>query len=180
MTSSGNGSSINENSIHNLSESDLARTFYAIVRTLCEKRLVSRDPQSIRIERFDRNAVPPCGRSYGVDPLDTSQLEWAAQKGRFWFGGRVKSLKVALDKRPIQGCLELEPNRMTFTTHLNLLNVENFEAAHQRMKKSSEQLGLGVHFEQPWGLYNVWLIITENKTLTLQNAIEFLDKIDKI
>jgi hypothetical protein len=35
--------------------------------------------------------VAPCGKSYSLERLDLSQLEWAAKVGHFWFLGPVKA-----------------------------------------------------------------------------------------
>ena len=180
MMSSGSNSPETENPTHNFSEAKLARVYYAIVRTLWEKRLISRDPLSIRIERSDRNPIPPCARSYGPDPVDMSQLEWAAQNGRFWFAGLVKSLNIIIDKGPRQGRLELEPNKMKFMTWLNILNLENTEIVVKRIKESSGQFGVLCHFDQPRNSYNLVLTLYMEKTLSQQNVNEFLKKIQEI
>ena len=164
-----------------LSEAALARAFYLIVKSLSENGFVSRNPRNIRIERPNRKPVEPCRRSYGPDPVDIIQLEKAAQEGRFWFRDPVRSvLKIVLDAGPPRGCLELEPNKMQFTTCLNVLNLENPEIEVKRIKESSRQFGVLWRFEQPRNSYNLILTLSMQKTLSQHNVGEFLETIQGI
>ncbi len=64
---------------------ELVTTILSIVKMLLGKRLVSDDPRSIEIVRVGRPSVFPCRKSQRPDKLDISQLEWAAEKGEFFF-----------------------------------------------------------------------------------------------
>jgi len=161
----------------NASELNLPKTIYSVIRSLIQKRIFSPNPDNIVIERVDREPIYPCGRSYGPDVLDLSQLEWAAKEGRFWFLGPIKSVRIIIDKDPIEGELRLEIERMMFTTSFSILNYENFEAVVQRLREVSKQLGLGIEFKQPSGTNNVILTISLEKPLSEFNLNDFLEKI---
>ncbi len=171
---------IENNSTYLFSEPQLARIIYEIVKMLCDKNLVSGDPLKIQIQRTDREPIHPCGRSHGPDVLNMSQLAWAAEQGHFWFLGSIKSLDVVLDKGSTQGYLEGTPKRTTLTTSVNRLNFEDWEKTARHMKKTSEQLGLQIYFEELPGSHSVVLKVSVPLLLSAQNVSVFLEKVGKL
>jgi hypothetical protein len=86
-----------------LPEPAWVKEIYKIVRYLLRDGRISGNPENVKIQRFCREAIRPCGKSNGPLPLNLNQLEWAINKEAFWFRGPVKSLKVNLDRTPIIG-----------------------------------------------------------------------------
>ena len=109
-----------------LIDPELVATLLSIIKMILGKRLVSDHTNSIEIVRVGRPPVVPCRKSQRPDKLDISQLEWAAEKGEFWFFGPIKSLNVLLDRGIVQGTLVSELDRISFITTLNELNYEDF------------------------------------------------------
>ena len=170
---------MNEELTDSLSEPTWVKEIYQIVHYLLHEGRISGNPENVKIQRFRREAIRPCGKSPGLIPLNLNQLEWATRKGTFWFKGPVKSLKVNLDRGPIEGCLVSEPNELTFTTTLNKLNYDDFTSMTQRMAELLTQCGLHVLFEQPNDSHNVRVHISTQIPLSKQNVNEFLVKIEK-
>ena len=83
------------------SEPEATKFVYDKVKTLSDKKRLSHDPLDVEIEREHREPIHPCGRSYGPDALDLSQLKWAADNGHFWFLGPFKGLRVKMAKKPV-------------------------------------------------------------------------------
>jgi hypothetical protein len=159
------------------SEPNLTRTVYLVIRILLEKGVFSPHPENVMIERVGNKDVYPCGRSYGAEGLDLSQLEWAAKEGHFWFNGPIKAIKIIIDKGLIQGDLRLELDRMLFETSLNTLNYHDFEAVANKLREVAQQLGLKLAFQQPTATYNVTLVVSSEKSLSAENVSDFIKKI---
>ena len=77
-----------------------ANALYKIVKSLSNLGLLQDDPLSVCIEREGRKPVYPCSRGY--PKLDLSQLEWAREKGGFWFLGQIKTIWIELDEKQKQ------------------------------------------------------------------------------
>jgi hypothetical protein len=168
-----------DNETHRLSESEWAGAIYSVVRTLCEQGLVARNPRYVRIKRVGRKPVYPCRRSSGPDLLDLSQLEKAAQDGKYWFLGPITSLEIAFGElRP--GQLELEPGRMTFSLYLSTLNYDDFKATGQRIIELLDRFGCQVGFHPIRNSFNTRLTISEEKALSPQNALQFLETVGEV
>ena len=168
-----------DNTTHRFSESEWTRAIYLVVKTLCEQSLVSRNPRYVRIKRAGRKPIYPCRRSCGPDLLDISQLEKAAQDGKYWFLGPITSLEIAFGElRP--GQLELEPGRMMFSMYLSTLKYDNFKAASQRIIELSDRFGCQVRFHSTRNSFNTRLTISEEKALSPQNVRQFLETTGKI
>jgi hypothetical protein len=147
----------------NPSKPELAKIVYLVIRSLLQKGLLSPGPENVIIERAGIKDIYPCGRSYGPEGLDLSQLEWAAKEGRFWFIGPVKAIKIIMDKGSIQGDLRLEAERMLFTTSLNTLNYHDFETVVNKLREVAQQLGVELDFQQPATMCNVTLVVSSKK-----------------
>ncbi len=171
---------MDEELTYSLSEPTWVKEIYQIVCNLLQEGRISGNPENVKIQRLRREAIQPCGKSPGPVPLKLNQLEWATQKGSFWFRGPVKSLKVNLDRGPIKGCLVSEPNKETFTTTLNELNFKDFVTETQRLVENSTQFGYQVRFDQPDISHNVRVSISAPMLLSEQNVNEFIERIEKI
>jgi hypothetical protein len=158
------------------SEPNLTKTVYRVISSLLKEGVFSPQPENVAIERADGGDIYPCTRSYGAGGLDLSQLEWAAKEGRFWFSGPVTAIKITMDRGLIQGDLRLEMDRMSFATSLNTLDYRNFEAAARKMKAAAQQNGLELSFQRS-SPYNVNLLVSFGKPLSVDNASEFIAKI---
>jgi hypothetical protein len=161
------------------SEPDLTRTVYTVIWSLLQQGVFSPQPENIAIERAAGEDIYPCGRSYGAEGLDLSQLEWAVKEGRFWFSGPVRAIKIIMDKGSVQGDLRLEIERMSFTTSINTLNYRNFEAAARRMKDAALQNELELTFQRA-SPYSMALLVSSEKPLSVTNATEFIKKIYRL
>lgn len=152
-----------------------AKVMLPIVKMLCEKRLLSRDPNKLTIIRVDREPIHPCAKSYGSGILDLSQLEWAYTEGKLWFSGPIKSLETTIDSRRMKGQLSLEPNVMTYTTSpgLGALNRTS-------MEESAKQFGMQVYFDGDATSRNTRLMVTIHQILSIESASEFIDRTRKV
>lgn len=159
------------------SESDLTKTVYLVIRSLLEKGVFSSHPENVMIERVGYKGIYPCGRSYGPEGLDLSQLEWAAKVGHFWFNGPISAIKIIVDKGSVQGDLRLEVDRILFTTSLSTLNYPDFEAVASKLRDVALQLGLELAFQPSTATYNVTLAVSSEKPLSADNSIDFIGKI---
>lgn len=160
-----------------LSDLDLTRTIYLVIQSLLKRDIFSHNPENVFIERVGEKPIYPCGRvAHGYEGLDLSQLEWAAKEGHFWFSGPIKSLRIVMDKGPIQGDLELEPNKMFFITSLNRLNYKNFEAVVERLKQSAQDLKFELDF-QSIRINVVKLVVTFKMPLSVKNVDDFVTKL---
>jgi hypothetical protein len=168
-----------DNTTHCFSDSEWARAIYPVIKTLCEQGLVSRNPRHVRIKRSGRKPVYPCRRSCGPDVLDISQMEKAAQDGKYWFLGPITSLEIAFGELG-PGQLELEPGRMTFSMYLSTLNYDNFKAASQRITELSDRFGYQVRFHPTRNSFNTKLTVSEEKALSPPNVRQFLETIGKV
>lgn len=171
---------MNEVNANPLSESELANNIYRVTRYLIKSGRVSGNPENIAIERINRDAKYPCGRSADTNSLDLGQMEWAADKGRFWFSGPIKSLNVNLDRGPIKGTLISEHGRITFTTIINTLNYDDFLQVRDKMVETSKQSGFHIYFEQPDNSYNVEITISAKKALSERDIADFLAGVEKV
>ncbi len=142
-----------------------------IVKMLCEKRLLSRDPNKLTINRVDREPKHPCAKSYGPDILDLSQLEWAYTEGKFWFSGPINSLEATIDSGRIKGQLIMETNVITHITYLGLGPLNRTS-----MEESAKQFGMQVYFDGDVISRNIRLIVTAHQKLSIESASEFLDR----
>jgi hypothetical protein len=158
------------------SEPELTRTVYTVIWSLLQQGVFSPQPENVAIERAVGEDIHPCGRSYGAEGLDMSQLEWAAKEGRFWFNGPVRAIKITMDKGSVQGDLRLEIDRMSFTTSLNTLNYRNFEATARKLKAVALQNELELTFQRS-SPYSMTLLVSSEKPLSVANATEFIKKI---
>lgn len=165
---------------YSLSEAELAGEIYHIVSNLVKEGRVSGNPENVRIERVNRVAIKPFRRSKQPNSLNLAQLEWAANNGRFWFLGPIKSLEVILDKGKVKETLISELNRISFIIVLNELNYEDFIQVKNDLVKSTTDLGFRVGFSQPLGSHNVKLTISAEKTMSGQNVKDFLIGIEKV
>jgi len=159
---------------------ELVTTTLSIVKMILGKRLVSDNPNSIEIVRVGRPPVFPCRKSQRPDKLDISQLEWAAEKGEFWFFGPIKSLNVLLDRGIVQGTLVSELDRISFITTLNELNYEDFIEVKSNLVKTANDLGFSVEFEQSHCSHNVKVTISAEKPMSTQNVKDFLKGMEKV
>ena len=166
--------------IRSYTEADLAREIYHIVSNLVKEGRISGDPANVRIERVNREAILPCRRLKEPNSLNLEQLEWAANKGRFWFLGPVKSLKVTLGKGRVKETLVSELDRISFITLLNELNYDDFNQVKRNLVKSATELGFQVEFSQPVGSHNVKVTISAERSLSEQNVKDFLRGIEKV
>jgi hypothetical protein len=151
-----------------LPEPAWVKEIYKIVRYLLRDGRISGNPENVKIQRFCREAIRPCGKSNGPLPLNLNQLEWAINKEAFWFRG------------PVKGSLVCEPNKLTFTTTLNELNYNDFTSKAKRITDSLVQLGLDVQFEQPHDSHNVIVHVSTQIPLSEQNVVEFLEQISEV
>jgi len=158
------------------SEPDLARTVYTVIGSLLQQGVFSPQPENVVIERAVGNDIYPCRMSCGAEGLDLSQLEWAANEGRFWFNGPIRAIKITMDKGSVQGDLRLEIDRMSFTTSLNTLNYRNFEAAARKLKAVALQNDLKLTFQRT-SPQSMALLVLSEKPLSVVNATEFIQKI---
>jgi len=160
---------------------ELVTTTLSIVKMILGKRLVPDNPRSIEIVRVGRPSVFPCRKSQRPGKLDISQLEWAAEKGEFFFLGPIKSLNVSLNIT-MNGQLELEVNNvLTFNTRLNALNFEDFNSIAGKIKKTASELGIETHFEGDPGQYqDIKLSLFTKKSLSESNVRDFIDTVQKI
>ncbi len=169
----------NDNTTHHFSESEWTRAIFPVVKMLSEQGLVSRNTRYVRIKRSGRKPVYPCRRSYGPDLLDISQLEKAAQDGKYWFLGPITSLEIAFGELRA-GQLELEPGRMKFSVNLSTLSYNDFKATSQRIIELSERFGCQVRFQPTRNSFNARLTISEEKALSPQNVRQFLEIIGEV
>jgi hypothetical protein len=172
---------VNQGSDGYFSDRELVVTIHSIVKMILGKRLIPCDPRSIEIVRVERPSVFPCRKSYGPDQLDISQLDWAAEKGSFWFLGPIKSLNVILDGS-IKGKLELGVNSvLTFNTHFNALNFNDFTAKARKIEEMAKELGIKTYFEgDPSKYQDIKLCLSTEKSLSEHNVRDFIDKVQKI
>lgn len=165
--------------IRSYSEPELASEIYHIVRNLIKEGLISGNPENVRIERVNREAIRPCRRSSDPNSLNLEQLEWAANNGRFWFLGPIKALKVILSSK-VQEILVSELNRISFITILNELNYEDFTQVRSNLVKSVANLGFSVQFSQPLDSHNVKVTISAEKAMSERHVKDFLAGIEKV
>ncbi len=165
---------------HSLSEAELAGEIYHIVSTLIKQGRISGNPENVRIERVNREAILPCRRSKDPNTLNLEQLEWAANNGHFWFLGPIKSLKVILGRGRVQETLVSELDRISFITVLNELNYEDFIKVKSDLIKTANDLGFRVEFSQPHDSHNVKATISAEKPISEQNVTDFLSMIEKV
>ncbi len=165
---------------HSLSEAEMASEIYHIISNLIKEGRISGNPENVRIERVNREAILPCRRSKEPNSLNLAQLEWAANKGHFWFLSPIKSLKVTLDKGKVKETLISELNRISFIIVLNELNYEDFIQVKNGLVKSASDLGFRVGFSQPLGSHNVKVTISAEKTMSEQNVKDFLRGIEMV
>jgi hypothetical protein len=158
------------------SEPNLTKTVYLVIWSLLQQGVFSPQPENVAIERAVGEDIYPCRRSYGAEGLDLSQLEWAAKEGRFWFNGSFIAIKIIKDKGLIQGDLRLEVDRMSFSTSLNASDYRNFEAAIRELKAAAQSHGLRLSYQRPTP-YNMILVVSYEKPLSVINATEFIKKI---
>ncbi len=171
---------MDEDLTYSFSEANWVKEIYQIVRKLLQEGRISGNPENVKIQRLGRETIRPCGKSLGPVPLKLNQLEWANQKGYFWFKGPIKSLKVNLDRGPLKGGLECEPSKETFSTTLNELNFGDFAAETRRLRETSAQFGYKVRFDQPDISHNVRTSISAPAPLSQQNVTEFIERIEKL
>jgi len=162
-----------------VTEEKLAKTIYDVIRSLLQRDIFSPKPENVIIERVGYKPIYPCGRSYGPEGLDLSQLEWAAKEGHFWFSGPIEAIKIIMDKGSMQGDLQIGIDKMVFTTSLNTLNYNNFENVVKKLKEVAQRLELELDF-QTIGNYNVKLDVLCRKFLSVKNVNEFIDKLYKL
>lgn len=162
------------------SELYLASEIYHIVSNLVMEGKISGNPENIIIERVDRPPIFPCRRSKQPDTLNLEQLKWAADRGRFWFFGPIKSVRVNLGKGRMNNYLVSELNRMVFVTTLNDLNYDSFVQMRNSLVKSATELGFRVEFSQPLNSHNVKVTTSADKSLSAQNVTTFLKGIEKL
>jgi hypothetical protein len=155
----------------------IPETIYLVIKSLLEKGILPHNPESVIIERVGRDSIYPCGISYGPEGLDLGQLERAASEGKFWFLGPIKAVRLIIKTDSIEGDLQLEINKMIFTSSLNTLNYYNFETVANKLKKVSQELGLELIFKQINGSYNVNLTISYEMPISINNINEFIKKI---
>jgi hypothetical protein len=74
---------------------DQSSALHKILHAFEIKGLLSDDPYSVCIEQEGGRPIYPCKRSY--PSLDLSQVDWAFEYKRFWFGGTIKILWLELD-----------------------------------------------------------------------------------
>jgi len=165
---------------HSLSEAELASEIYHIVSNLIKEGQISGNPENVRIERVNRKAILPCRRSKEPNSLNLEQLEWAANKGHFFFHGPIKSLNVILDRGRVQGTLVSELDRISFITMLNELNYEDFIKVKSDLTKTANDLDFSVEFSQLHGSHNVEVTISAEKPMSKQNVKDFLRGIEKV
>lgn len=165
---------------HSLSEDELAKEIYHIVSSLVKEGWISGNPENVRIERVNRRTILPCRRSKKPNSLNLEQLEWAANNGRFWFHGPIKSLKVILGKSKVQGTLISELDRISFITMLNELNYEDFTKVKNELTRAVNNLGFNVEFSQPSGSHNIDVTISATKPMSKQTVKDFLGGIEKV
>lgn len=158
------------------SEPNLTKTVYTVIWSLLQQGVFSPQPENVIIERVGGTDIFPCRRSYGAEGLDLSQLEWAANEGRFWFNGPFKAIKIIKDKGLIQGDLRLELDRMSFSASLNASDYRNFEAAITRLNAEAQSHGLSLSYKRP-NPYNIILVVSSEETLSVVNVTEFIKKI---
>jgi hypothetical protein len=166
--------------IQSPSEADLASEIYNIVNNLVKDGRISGNPEDIRIERVNREAVLPCRKGKDANSLNLEQLEWASEKGKFWFLGPIKSLKVNLGKGKVQETLVSELDRMLFITIINEINYEDLQKTKDEIIRLAAESGFQVNFSQPDSTHNVKVKISTQRSMTDGNVNEFLKGIEKI
>jgi len=151
---------------------------YSVISDLCRKGVFSLNPENVSLEREGHPDVAPCGKSYGPERLDLSQLEWAAKVGHFWFLGPVKAIKIVVDKGRVQGDLRLEAEKMMFTTSFNVFNYNNLDQVIKKLRQTARQFSLKIEFQQNAMMpYQLILTISSQKVLSTDNVNEFLKQI---
>ena len=70
---------------------------HMILEYLLDKEVLSDDPSTVEMTREGDPSVFPCRR--GDPRLDTSQINWALEKGKWWFAGPIKQLKITKAKK---------------------------------------------------------------------------------
>ncbi|MEM3547139.1 MAG: hypothetical protein QXU47_07255 [Candidatus Bathyarchaeia archaeon] len=154
------------------------KVVYSVISELCRKGVFSSNPENVLLEREGYPDIAPCGRSYGRDGLDLSQLEWAANVGHFWFLGPVKAIKIVIDRGLVQGDLRLEAEKMIFITSFNVFNYDDLNLVIKKLKQTGRQFGLKIEFQQNAMMpYQLILIISSEKVLSTDNVNEFLKQI---
>lgn len=171
---------MNKESESFLSESTWVKEIYHIVRCLLQDGRISGNPDNIKIQRYHGEAIRPCGKYPNSSQLNLNQLEWASQKGTFWFEGSIKSLNVILDRGPVKGYLVNELEKSTFTVTLNELNYDSFNSVKKRLAELLTRYGLRVIFEQPNDTHNIRVHISTRIPISEQNVNEFLTRIESV
>lgn len=109
-------------------ERELTKLFYSVLKLLCDRNLVSHDPNEVEIIRRGRKTINPCARSFSPDSLDLRQLKYAYDNGSFWFLGPIQGLSVKLRSKNLNGTLTLTPEgegKLELRAILEKLGVEN-------------------------------------------------------
>lgn len=165
-----------------MNSSDLnPEVVYSVISYLCRKGILSPNPENVSLEREGHPDVAPCGKSYGPERLDLSQLEWAAKVGHFWFAGPVKAIKIIVDKGRVQGDLRLEAEKVMFTTSLNVFNYKNLDQVVKKLRQTARQFSLKIEFQQNAMMpYQLTLTISSQKILSTDNVNEFLGQIRRL
>ena len=70
---------------------------HMILQYLLDKEALSNDPSTVEMKREGYPSVYPC-RGGGLK-LNFSQIDWALKKGKWWFLGSIKQLKISEVKR---------------------------------------------------------------------------------
>lgn len=72
-------------------------------------------------------------------------------------------------------------NVLTFNTHFNTLNFEDFDMIAGKIRKTAAELGVETHFEgDPSQHKDVKLSLFTKKSLTEDNVRDFISKVQRI
>lgn len=135
-----------------------------------DKKLFSNNGENIVLKR---EGNPPIRLNVSDD------LKWAAENGKFWFLGPFRCLEITFDKGLLQGTLELEYDRMTFTTSLNTLNYRDFRKAAEKLSETAKQLNVELNF-QSLNDYQIKLTIQSAIILSVNSANKFVEKLEAL
>ncbi|MFQ5997728.1 MAG: hypothetical protein ACE5KO_00315 [Candidatus Bathyarchaeia archaeon] len=158
---------------------NVPKTILEIVKYLSDANLFPIEPDNLSLVIDGDNEEL---RKPGYhNNLDLSQLEEAANTGSFWFPGSVNGIRIRIDKGVFRGGLLLGLHRMSHNTRLSPLDCDDFTKMTEYLTKVASMENLKIAFQESKQAKNDFdLVLTYDAPLSVENSVEFLDKISKM
>lgn len=159
---------------------NIPKTILEIVKYLSDANLFPIEPDNLSLVKDGDNEVLRYKPGYH-NSLDLSQLEEAANTGSFWFPGSLNGIRIRIDKGVFRGGLFLGLNHMSHNTRLSPLDCDDFTKMTEYLTKVATMENLKIAFQESKHAKNDFdLVLTYYAPLSVENSLEFLDKISKM